>query len=211
MRFTLDSSGELSKLPSRMAGKTITEVTTSVFTLLEPLPKEERQRVVNAVYALLGDSPAGVSQGSGKGTPPVDLGQGEEFVGAKARQWLSKHQLSRDKLEKAFYFQDGKVDIHLNTMVGASRKEQTINCYLLTGAKAFLESDKPFFSDSDAIALCKHTLAYDKNNHTTYRTSAGNTMTGSRQEGHTLTGPGLKAAGELLLQISSLSATKSNG
>jgi len=193
-----------------MTAKTITEVTTSVFTLLDPLSKEDRQRVVKAVFALLGESPAGIGGLAGATGGNVDLGHDEKFVGPKARQWLLRHQLSRDKLEHAFYFQDGHVDIHLNTMPGASRKEQTANCYLLVGAKAFLESDQPQFSDSDAIALCKHTQAYDKNNHTTNRGSIGNMMTGTRQDGYALTGPGLKAAAELLLQISRSPAAKTD-
>jgi len=194
-----------------MTGKSITEVTASVFSLLESLTKEDRKRVINAVFALLGDSPAGTDAGSNRGKAHVDLGDDENFVGAKARQWLLKHQLSREKIEKAFYFQDGKVDIHLNTMAGVSKREQTLNCYLLVGAKAFLESDQPHFSDTDAIALCKHTQAYDKNNHTTIRAAMSNMMSGTRQDGFTLTGPGLKAAAELLLQIASLTSAKSNG
>jgi hypothetical protein len=191
-----------------MPSKPLTEIAASVFNLLEPLAKEDRQRVVKAVYALLGESPSGLGVGDEKGKTQIDVVDDQSQFGPKARQWLLKHQLPREKLEKAFYFQDGKVDIHLNTMVGGSKKEQTINCYLLLGAKAFLESDNSQFSDSDAIALCKHVQAYDKNNHTTNRSSLGNMVTGSRQEGFALTGPGLKAAAELLLSISSDATTK---
>lgn len=185
--------------------KSITEVTGALFSLLEPLSTEDRKRVVNAVFTLLGDSIPGNVPGAPdrtKDTPATDA----ETFGPKARQWLSQHRLTLDKLNRVFYFQDGKVDIHLNTVAGTGKKEQTIHCYLLVGVKAYLESDSPTFSDSDAIALCKHTQAYDKNNHTTNRKALGNNVTGSRQDGFSLTGPGLKAAAGLLLRISDSTA-----
>src|SRR5881409_3093177 len=182
-----------------MTTKGITDVATSVFSLLKPLASEDRKRVVNAVFTLLGEPPSGNEFGapggkSGTGAPGSDLGA----FGPKARQWLSNHRLTRDKLDRVFYFQDGKVDIHLTTVVGAGKKEQTINCYLLVGAKSYLETDNPTITDSEAIALCKHTQAYDKNNHTTNRKALGIYVTGSREDGFTLTGPGLKAAAGLL-------------
>jgi hypothetical protein len=188
-----------------MSAKSITDVTASVFSLLEPLPAEDRKRVVNAVFTLLGEPSPGGGLGA-SGGKPGGLGDDLGGFGPKARQWLSNHRLSRDKLDRVFYFQDEKVDIHLTTVVGTGKKEQTINCYLLTGAKSFLESDTPTIADGEAIALCKHTQAYDKNNHTTNRKALGIYVTGSRDDGFTLTGPGLKAAAELLVRIADSSA-----
>jgi hypothetical protein len=188
-----------------MASKiNITETTGSVFSLLEHLSSEDRKRVINAVFALLGDSlpaSATVAAPDKRSVASPSLGI-EGAFGPKARQWLTNHRLTREKLDKVFYFQGEKVDVHLNTVPGAGKKEQTINCYLLVGAKAYLESDNATISDGDAIALCKHTQAYDKNNHATNRKALGNFVTGSRQDGLTLTGPGLKAAAELLVRIS---------
>lgn len=186
-----------------MGTKNITEVTGEVFELLTPLSSEDRKRVVNAAFILLGESASASDLSTPDKTKVTTVaGLGNEGFGPKARQWLTQHRLTPEKLDRVFYFQNGKVDIHLNTVAGAGRKEQTINCYLLVGTKAFLESDTPAFLDGDAITLCKHTLAYDKNNHTTNRKALGNYVTGSRQDGFSLTGPGLKAAAELLLRIS---------
>jgi hypothetical protein len=181
------------------AKSSITEVTTNVFSLLEHLEPEERKRVVHAVFALLGED-VGVTVAK-PGALAVDAGS-VGAVGPKARQWLSQHRLTRDKLDRVFYFQDGKVDIHVTSVPGDGKKAQTINCYLLVGARTYLETDSATISDSEAIALCKHTLAYDKNNHTTNRNALGHLATGSRKEGFTLIGPGLKAAAELLLRVS---------
>lgn len=188
-----------------MATKNITDITGEIFDLLNPLPQEDRKRIVNAVFVLLGDAaPAAGTGATGSGSPAQAQITGS--FSPKARQWLGQHRLTQERLEKIFYFQDGKADIHLQTIVGASKREQTINCYLLMGAKAFLESDIPTISDSDAIALCKHTQAYDKNNHTTNRKALGNLASGSKAEGLSLTGPGLKTAAELIRQLSSPSA-----
>jgi hypothetical protein len=184
-----------------MVTKSITDVTASVFSLLEPLAPEDRKRVVNAVFTLLGE-PAPGNELSASGGKPGTLGGDLGAFGPKARQWLSNHRLTRDKLDRVFYFQDGKVDIHLTTVVGEGKKEQTINCYLLVGAKSYLETDNPTIADGEAIALCKHTQAYDKNNHTTNRKALGIYVTGSRGDGFTLIGSGLKKAAELLLRTS---------
>jgi hypothetical protein len=184
-----------------MATKNITEVTGEVFGLLSPLSPEDRKRVINAVFALLGDPvPSGASATADKGKAGASLPEG--LFGAKARVWLAQHHLTKERLERVFYFQDGRADIHLTTVAGASKREQTLNCYLLVGAKAYLETDNSKFTDGDAIALCKHTQAYDKNNHTTNRGELGNWVTGTRENGFSLTGPGLKAAAELLAKIS---------
>jgi hypothetical protein len=184
-----------------MVAKNITDVTGEVFGLLNPLSQEDRKRVVNAVFVLLGDP---VADGASAATERTNASAflADSSFGAKARHWLTQHRLTKERLEKVFYFQDGRADIHLATGIGASRREQTMNCYLLVGAKAYLETDIPTFADRDAIALCKHTQVYDKNNHTTNRKALGNCITGSREDGLTLTGPGLKAAAELLLKIS---------
>ncbi|MDY6948272.1 MAG: hypothetical protein SXG53_21400, partial [Pseudomonadota bacterium] len=79
-------------------------------------------------------------------------------------------------------------------------KEMAVNCYLLCGIKGLLREDIPSLDDSDAIAVCKRLAAYDKNNHTTNRQSAGNKMSGNRPT-FTLTGPGESAAAELIKQM----------
>lgn len=184
-----------------MAKNNLVEITSQLYGLLEPLNTEDRKRAVNAVLVLLGDSPivpTFVSLGSESQVGTLANTPG---LGAKATQWIKQHKLTHEILEKCFYFQNGKADIHLNTIIGAGYREQTSNCYLLIGAKAFLESDNAVFSEADAIALCKHTGAYDKNNHTTHRKNLGMRIAGSRENGFSLTGPGIKAAAELIMEI----------
>lgn len=184
--------------------KDIATITTEVFALLEPRTEEERLRVVKAVFALFGTDLPAASTSSGRvesnGLSISGGGVGEETAigGPRAKSWARQHRLTRSGLEQAFYFQNGQVDIHIDTIPGKSRREQTINCYLLVGLRGFLASDSATFNDSEALALCKHTQAYDKNNHTKFRAQLGNLVNGSKDDKFELSGPGLKAAAELI-------------
>jgi hypothetical protein len=187
--------------------KSIAAVTTEMFALLEPCSTEERQRVTKAVFALLGDDlplgagvPSRATGGRATGSDPSETANSDLVLGPRARSWARQHKLADNDLEKVFYFHEGKVDIHVNEAPGNSKREQTINCYLLLGLRSFLENDASSFSDSDAMALCKHTGAYDKNNHPKFRNALGNLVTGSKENGFELAGPGLKAIGELIAE-----------
>jgi hypothetical protein len=188
-----------------MATPSITQTVTDLFEILDPLSTDDRQRAIKAVFALLGDAPPVAVASSPLVTQPRTDGGGNQpalsGLGPRAAMWAAQHRLDREVLERVFYFHDGKVDIHVTSVPGSSRREKTINCYLLVGARALLASDAPRFDDHEAIMLCKHTTAYDKNNHPTYRGALGPRATGSRQDGFDLTGPGLKEAGELVASI----------
>lgn len=191
-----------------MVTRDIASITSEVFALLEPRSPEERQRVVKAVFALLGDelSPAVITTrardvGAGSGMGDVRGAGAVAGAGPRAASWARHHGLTQEDLDRAFYFHDGKVDIHVNEVPGASKREQTTNCYLLVGLRSFLATDSPTFTDPDAMALCRHTQAYDKNNHPRFRGSLGNLVNGSKDGGFELAGPGLKAAGELILAM----------
>jgi hypothetical protein len=172
-----------------MATPSITQTVTDLFEILDPLSTDDRQRAIKAVFALLGDAPPVAVASSPLVTQPRTDGGGNQpalsGLGPRAAMWAAQHRLDREVLERVFYFHDGKVDIHVTSVPGSSRREKTINCYLLVGARALLASDAPRFDD----------------NHPTYRGALGPRATGSRQDGFDLTGPGLKEAGELVASI----------
>ena len=181
----------------------IAAVTTQLFSLLEPLSSDERVKVARAVFALLGDELPAVAGGR-----PVAHSQQSSVVvetmghlPPRATSWCAQHKLGQDSLENWFYFHEGKVDVHVNSVPGNSKREQTFNCYLLAGLRSFLESDTGRFTDSEAMTLCKHTRAYDKNNHPKFRKALGSLVNGSKDDGFVLTGPGLKEAAALMRKI----------
>ena len=152
---------------------------------------------------LLGEAPLGSVSNLGSGTAAA-TSSSDEFqdlrLGPKALKWLSRNGISRSVLDEVFHVAEGGVSISADSVPGMSKREKTINCYLLAGARRLLESDIATFDDSEAIAECKRLAAYDKNNHTTYRMAIGNKMTGKRPS-FTLTGPGEAAAAELIKQM----------
>ena len=121
-------------------------------------------------------------------------------LGPKAVKWTQKHGITRAMLDEVFHLTDSQVDIIASGVPGASRREMTVNCYLLSGLRGLLKDDVPSFDDGEAIEVCKRMAAYDKNNHTTNRQAVGNKMSGSKPK-FTLTGPGETAAAELVKQM----------
>jgi len=172
----------------------IADVTTKVYQLLKPLQSEERDRVLRAARALLGDTqiaepsaPPRKSMGESTGSYPIQV-----------ERWMSQNSISREHLEQVFDINDGQVDIIVGAVIGETKKQQTINCYLLVGLKEFFRSGSAKFADADAIELCQRMGCYDRSNHATHRKSFGNQISGSREDGYTLPAPGLKAAAELV-------------
>jgi len=104
-------------------------------------------------------------------------------------------------LDEVFHITEDGVECIAGAMPGATKKEQTVNCYILTGLRAFIQNDSADFSDADAVSLCKQMGCYDRNNHTANRRSTGNRMSGERKSGFSLPAPGLRAAAELVRQI----------
>jgi hypothetical protein len=151
----------------------------------------------------LGEVAAFPGEGPAKGSGGIaeTTGDFEDLnLGPKALKWAQKHGVTRPALDEVFHFLGDRVEISASSIPGASRREMTVNCYLLVGLRSLLKTDVPSISDSDAIAECKRMAAYDKNNHTTNRQSVGNKMRGTRPN-FMLTGPGETAGAELVKQI----------
>ncbi|MCH7639604.1 MAG: hypothetical protein IH855_09105, partial [Bacteroidetes bacterium] len=166
---------------------TFPEAAIALFDILEPFEPDERKRLISGVNGLLGDPPSSFDQSEQE--PEIELS-----VGIAARRWLSGNNLTEIQIEQVYFFSDGRVDLIADRVPGQTKKERTVNVYLLTGVRALLESDAPVIDDAEALAYCRRIGAYDKNNHTANRRALGNRATGSRAAGFTLTTPGLDAA-----------------
>lgn len=189
-----------------IGGKNPAELALEVHNLLFPYPSEIRQRVIHSAMTLLGEEPAQQPRAASLVSATVSMAS-DEFsdiqIGSKALRWISRNGITRSMLDEVFHFTDGAVTISADCIPGASKREKTVNCYLLSGARGLLNTDVASFLDSDAMAECKRLACYDKNNHTTYRAAVGNKMTGKKPE-FTLTVPGESAAADLVKQIAAL-------
>jgi len=174
-----------------MTTPSITEVTSQVVALLSPLGSEERQRVAQAAFILLGESfaakPALV-------TPPQGQpGDAEPSTfSPKAKKWTEQNGLQTDMLQEVFHFEsDGKVNVIASTIPGNNKTEQTINTYLIQGIANYLATGIPAVDDKSARDLCKTFGCHDTANHSVILRKMGNKLIGSKSAGWTVTAPGL--------------------
>lgn len=137
-----------------------------------------------------------------------ELGNGDK-VPAAAASWMKRNGVTHEHLEQVFHAEGGKVSVIADSVPGSTRKEQTVNCYVLEGIRAFLETGSAKFTDADGDALCERIGCRDKTNHAANRASAGNKMTGSRKDGFTLVAPGLLYAAKLIKEIADPKAVAS--
>jgi hypothetical protein len=173
----------------------ITSITTQLFKLLQPLESDERKRAIKATLTLLGE------EGDIEPDKPKKKDEEETVVEsglpAKARTWMRQNSVSDEQLSHVFH----GTDIIANVMPGTSKKEKTRSTYILTGIGQLIQTGEPQFSDETARHACKTHGCYDETNHSTTIKDRGNSFTGSKKTGWTLTTPGLKTGAELVKQI----------
>ncbi|MCH8824169.1 MAG: hypothetical protein IH984_11760 [Planctomycetes bacterium] len=186
------------------ATTSLSAIHSQVFELMEPLESEDRHKIIASVMALLGEKPTSPTTqvvGSTSYGGEDDLSFGDRKIGRAALRWIKQNQLDTNTIEQVFLIDQTSVEIIAAFVPGSTKKEQTCSAYLLTGIKALIDKDDSNFTDTEALSLCKLLGCYDKNNHSTNRSSLGNKVAGNRTSGFTLPQPGLKAAAEVVRQI----------
>jgi hypothetical protein len=190
-----EAVGTTSKNPAELA--------LELYNVLLPYPSDVRLRAIQSAMTSLGEIMVPQRQGAAAGLSGSGDGA-EEFgdlnFGPRALKWTQKYGVTRAMLDEIFHLTDDRVDVTASNVPVGSRREMTVNCYLLSGLRGLLKGDVPSFTESEAVAVCKRLTAYDKNNHTANRNSVGNKMSGTKPT-FTLTGPGETAAAELVKQM----------
>lgn len=181
-----------------MAKPKITDVTSKIVELLEPIESEGRHRIIQAALLLLGEGSVDSRRNqkeeeTGDGTPLHDLP-------GQTRPWMKQNSITSDDLHEMFHFSNGATEI-IGTIQGKTDKEQTQNAYILLGVKEYLTSGDPSFSDKDARAMCVSAGCFNSGNHTSYLKAMGNWIAGSKEKGWKLTAPGLKHAASLIKAV----------
>lgn len=172
---------------------------TKVIEILTPLESDQRRRVMQAAFALLGEEPILKAHGKHSAKPDEEVsGEGIEEVSPAAAHWLAKAKIPKEQLEQHLHFDGGTVKVISLPGNAAKRIDQVIHTYLMQGLAAFLATGEASFTDKDARDLCEHFGCYDATNHAKYIKEFGNRITGSKAAGWKLTAPGLTAVTELL-------------
>ena len=178
-----------------------TNAIEKMVSLLEPLSSEERGRLVRSAFAFLGETEPGAAQESSHQSEE----QPRTNVGARAKSWLKQNSLSDQQIEQVFHLEEGNCSVIATELAGKSKKEKTLSAYVLAGTASLLSTDNPNFDDKPARELCESSGCYDSTNHAKYLQQKGNWLTGSKDKGWTITGPGLSRAAAMVKELTSQS------
>jgi hypothetical protein len=173
-----------------MSNKTLSQVVGKIVEELESLSSDERKRAVQAAMTILGEEAIKSSQAADESI------EGAEKIHVRARTWMKQNEITVDQLQQVFLM-DGEV---IASIPGDNKKDQVRNAYILTGVARFLFAGEQKFDDAPAKALCESRGLYDSTNHSK-STKSGSDFTGSKQNGWTITQPGLKAGALLIKSI----------
>jgi hypothetical protein len=178
---------------------------TKVLAALEPLPGDARDRVAKWISDKLGMRGFGQSSktllelNEGKADAPGGGGSAAGSSNPKVSQWFKQNSITQDELDEVFHFTNDSVVVLASEMPGTTDSARVMNAYLLIGTAEFLKTGTPSFTDAAARELCVAVGCYDRTNHA--KRVKGKELTGSKEQGWTLTGPGLKKAGALVKAI----------
>lgn len=193
-----------------------------VYSVLKNLPLEGQQRVVDYVCKRLSLSPEqfrgrhtshyepGQDEGESTEVPPArdsdaiaDLDSNGESDGINpvAQKWLRRNGLSPKGLETIFSTGGDEIDLISESVPGGSKKSRMRSVALLASAAAYLSSGAARVTDEKLREVLRHYDAYDRANFTHYLKDLGAEVTGTKENGYTLTPRGLAAAVTLLKEI----------
>jgi hypothetical protein len=181
---------------------TITQATGQIYDILQHFSPEDRQKIIQAAFTLIGDQPP-----STKSTPvpvmaasvgPMGHSDSPAQSNATATRWMQQHNLTRKMLEPYIHIDGDEAAVIGLPPTIKSRAERTTAAYLLLGVASLFASGSPSFADEAARQLCQEQGCYDQSNHAKICGTFGNRLRGSKKEGWRLTAPGLTAAADLI-------------
>jgi hypothetical protein len=112
--------------------------------------------------------------------------------------WMKRYGVTAEQIAHVFHRDEDDVKI-IATIPGASRREQVVNAYVLSGIAKLLASGESKFDDKSARALCKAGGFFDGTNHMKYMKNSE--FAGSRDRGWVLTTPGLERGAAIVSEI----------
>jgi len=192
----------LPKIGNTMSEADTTDPLVSIIASLKPLTSEERRRTVDAAMLYLGES-------SGAIPPmlnPANVQKAKDAVGGgypdAVRKWASDNEISNVELDRVYDFKDdGSFVIH--DAPGRSKKDKTLNAYILAGVGKFLTTNDRAFDDKLARGFCEVIGCYDSPNHAKYLAEKGAEFSGDKSKGYSLSNVGLRRAAALVKELAS--------
>jgi hypothetical protein len=115
-------------------------------------------------------------------------------ISDEAIRLLRKEGIDPDSLHNVFCIEDENVELIISDLPGGTKKQKTVNLYLLRGFTEFLKTGTPSFCDTTARELCQTYGVYDSGNHAITMKGLQGKMIGSKTDGFRLTVPGMNEA-----------------
>jgi hypothetical protein len=174
---------------------------TGLYDLLEPADAAERKKAIKAALTMLGDDTSVASEKGETGKPSGEDEADEGDFNAKTRSWMARNKLTAEQLNHVFHIDGETVDIIIDSAPGKNQKQQTVNAYVLTGIRELIKTGDAKFDDKSGRDSCEKMGCYGPSNHATYMSKPGNVLSGSKDSGWSLTGPGLKSGADLVKEL----------
>jgi hypothetical protein len=114
---------------------------------------------------------------------------------------MKQNDVTIDDIQQTFHMADGVVEVIASDIPGKNGKEKTLAAYVLTGIAGLLATGNAAFDDNSARGVCKSSGCFNLANHAAYLKEKGNEFTGSKDNGWTLTTPGLKRGAALVKEL----------
>jgi hypothetical protein len=191
-----DTNGEVQAASPQDAGDT--GVLNKLIEILRPLKPEARHRNVRAAMIFLGETLTPQSIGE-QSRLAASVRRDDGNYSQNNERWMRQNNVSPEELEEVFHFNGEEFDIH--AAPGTSKKEQTLNTYILTGLGTFLAKGERTFADATARSFCDKLGCSDPTNHAKHLKARGNEFGGDKAKGYTMTNPGLRRGAELVKTV----------
>jgi hypothetical protein len=187
---------------------TAVEVLPKLVELLAALPTLEREKAISAAKILLADSTSSSTSEDHQRSHGDAGGESIDGFSGKAVSWTRKNGLSREQLDQLFSIEDNTFDVIAAKMPGRSKRQQTVEAYIMCGLKSFLQTGEPNFTDKEGRQLCQKVGCYDSPNHYNHIKAFGNRIGGSKDGGWKLTNPGLSEAARIVKELTPTSGSQ---
>lgn len=181
----------------------VIEAVPKLVGILEPLSIDARARAISAAMTILGQPVAGhvaAPQSVQPTTQSINPG-GMLGISPRASVWVARNGITREQLDHIFSIDENGVEVIASSMPGKSKRQQTVQAFVLCGLKSFLLAGELSFTDKEARQLCEKVGCYDVANHSNYMKAFDNLLAGSREAGWRLTNPGLSQAAAIVKEL----------
>jgi hypothetical protein len=193
-----------------------------VYSALKSLPTDGQQRVIDYVFNRLSLSREQFQdRGTGRHESRRDVAETTELPPARdsdaiadldsdddsdginpvAQKWLRRNGISTKGLETIFSIAGDEIDLISESVPGGNKKSRMKSVALLANAAAYLASGAARITDEKLREALRHYDAYDPTNFASYLKDLAAEVTGTKENGYTLTPRGLAGAATLLKEI----------